>query len=166
MTKRNIAQGGRNARSGAGSVVFLFLPFAVSFFVFRFFDLDPAASPALLFCAALLLILFSASSLYGPLCLAAAFAILGVCARSLFDRLGLSLAVARAEPAAVLFLLPLFAGVFASAFLGLERSAELGREPGAFRSSAVRGCLLTSLAQTAMLAASFASAQVLFLHFA
>lgn len=73
--------------------------------------------------AALLLILISASSLFGPLCLLLSFSLLGACAASVLPVF--SLFNTGRGFANVLYLIPLFIALFCAAYPGLRASVVL-----------------------------------------
>ena len=156
MTSAKRSQKGKGTDSFRESLLFLFLPFTVSMLLDRTQQLHTEEYLIVLLPAALVLILLSASSVYAPLCLAAAFALLGLCAADNMPAVSPALLLSGGGWGEVLHLLPLFPSLFYAAALGLRRSGELisgGRLQGTLK---LKSCVKTSLAQFAMITAGFA----------
>ena len=155
MTERNNASAGKNAGEEFG--VFVFLPFLLSFLVCRFTGLIANDHLPVCMIAALVLMLLSASSLYGPVCL-----LLGGCASAVMPGLSFRLLSDLSGRNSVLFFLPLFIGSFCAAWPGFCASKMLRAPGAAFASRRIRGCLKITALQTVILSAGFAASFIVF----
>lgn len=160
MTERNNASAGKNAGEEFG--VFVFLPFLLSFLVCRFTGLTANDHLPVCLLAALVLMLLSASSLYGPVCLLLSFALLGGCASAVMPGLSFRLLSEWRARNSVLLFLPLFIGSFCAAWPGLFASKMLRAPGAAFASRRIGGCLKITALQTVILSAGFAASFIVF----
>ncbi len=137
-----------------GSMLFLFLPFMLGFGLSRFFEINVEDNICYLAAVSLYFIMFAGASLYGRVTLAAAFVILGSCASTVMSGFSFLALVEHRLWKKVLFLIPLFVGVFCSAYLGLRGSLCLSVRRFPSAGSRMKESIATSLIQGLMLLAT------------